>query len=142
VFGPVSGNRFVFYPYWWLYLGFWMKAAAEAAGFIRHLVRARLADWQWQSWAICGLLGLLLLASFIRFNLSFFQAQARYLFPALPPAALALCLGLEELGGSRVRGAALLAGVLLLAALAVGGLFAWVAPPFQTTALGGAGGGP
>ncbi len=59
-------------------------------GFIAYLKREKLAAWQRQSWWLAGLLGLLLLAGFIRFNFSFFQAQARYLFPALPAAAVAL----------------------------------------------------
>lgn len=139
VFGPVYGNRFVFYPYW-IYLAFGAKGLAEAVSFLRYLAVGKLADWQRQAWGLSALLGLLLLASFIRFNLSFFQAQARYLFPALPLAAVALCLGLEGLVPRRFSAAALIVGLSLLVTLAVVGLYAWVSPQFQIpipTAVGG-----
>ena len=132
MFGPPFGNRFAFFPYW-VYLIFWVKALGEGGGFLRYLPRAGLADWQRQAWWLSGLLGLLLVVSFVRFNLSFFQAQARYLFPALPPAALALCLGLNELAPSRWRPAALAAGVGLVALLAFVGLFLWIVPQFHLT---------
>ena len=129
MFGPVYGNRFVFFPYW-VYLVFGAKALSEAGGFVRHLRRTPQADWQRQSWWLSALLVGLLLVSFIRFNFSFFQAQARYLFPGLPAAALALCLGLGELAPAR-REEALLVGLFLLLLLAVAGLFIWIIPQFQ-----------
>jgi len=141
VFGPVYGNRFVFYPYW-VYLVFGTKGLAEGVSFLRYLAVGKLAGWQRQAWGISALLGLLLLASFIRFNLSFFQAQARYLFPALPAASVAFCLGLEGLVPRRFAATALVAGISLLALLAVGGLFVWVSPQFQIPIPSSAGAQP
>lgn len=128
-FGPVFANRFVFYPAW-VYLAFGLKAMAEAGGFLRYLRQEELADWQRQAWWLCALLGALVLASFIGFNLSFFQAQARYLFPALPAIALALSLGLEQLAPPRLRPAVLAGGVGLLLLLGIAGLPLWVVPQF------------
>ena len=44
---------------------------------------------------------LLLLASFVRFNMHFFQAQGRYLFPALPLVCYLVGAGLLKLCGRR-----------------------------------------
>jgi 4-amino-4-deoxy-L-arabinose transferase-like glycosyltransferase len=44
---------------------------------------------------------LLILAFYLRFNSEYFQAQARYLFPALAPISLFLGIGLCALGGKR-----------------------------------------
>ena len=78
----VHRKDFIFYPAW-----VYEVAAAfvllALIGFLAYLKREKLAAWQRQSWWLAGLLGLLLLAGFIGFNVSFFQAQARYLFPAL-----------------------------------------------------------
>ena len=127
----VFGERFAFFPYQ-VYLGFAAKALAEAISFTRFLLRQRLADWQLQSWLMSALLAALLLASFVRFNLSFFQAQARYLFPALPPAAVALCVGIEGLAPKGKGGIALIIGVALVLALATVGFFSWIVPQFET----------
>jgi len=127
VFGPVQGNAFVFYPFW-LYLTTGVIALAALVGFVRFWRRAPRTDWQGQGWLLSGLLAALLLAGFMRFNLSFFQAQARYLFPALPAAAAAFCVGLEHLLPAR-RGSWLpLAIAFLLGVLALAGLSVWILP--------------
>ena len=82
---------------------------------------------------MCAAFAALLLASFVRFNFSFFQAQARYLFPALPAAALAFCLGLQQLVSERRRAPVLAGAVGLLALLALVGLFLWIAPQFEVS---------
>jgi 4-amino-4-deoxy-L-arabinose transferase-like glycosyltransferase len=132
VFGPVHGNRFVFFPYY-VYFATGLLAVVGALGFARYLGRTKLADWQRQSWWLSGALALLLLASFVRFNLSFFQAQARYLFPALPPAAVAFSIGLAALFPVGWRKTILMAAAALLAALAYAGLYRWIAPQFITS---------
>ena len=96
VFGP----RHDFYPTW-IYVAYGLLGAVGALGFARYLGRGNLTAWQRQSWWVCAFYGALLLLSFIRFNFSFFQAQARYLFPLLPAAAAAFCLGLSFLSGPR-----------------------------------------
>jgi hypothetical protein len=129
VFGPVHGNRFAFFPYY-IYLTTGVTALVAAFGFARYLGRTKLADWQRQGWWLSGAFALLLLGSFVRFNLSFFQAQARYLYPVLPAAAVAYCLGLAALFPLRWRDPILIAASALLAALAFAGLHAWIAPQF------------
>jgi hypothetical protein len=56
--------------------------------------------------------GLLTLGSYLWYNLSFYQAQGRYLYPALIPIGLAWTLGLDE--SVQRRTAPWLAGVLAL----------------------------
>jgi len=129
VFGPVHGNRFAFFPYY-VYFATGLMAAAGAIGFARYWERAKPAGWQRQGWGICGLLALLLLASFVRFNFSFFQAQARYMFPVLPAAALAFTLGLQTLFPAWLRQYMLVAVVVLLALLAFVGIHLWILPQF------------
>ncbi|UCC67903.1 MAG: hypothetical protein JSV79_12430 [Armatimonadota bacterium] len=130
VFGPTHGNHFLFYPYW-VYLVYGAIGAAGAVGFVRYLKRESLPDWQGHAWWVCGLFGALLLTSFVRFNFSFFQAQARYLFPVLSPAAVAFCLGLRQLSHPRWGDKALLAAVVALVLLALVGLPAWIVPQFM-----------
>jgi len=131
VFGPVVGNQFVFYPAW-VYFAFGILGILGAVGFARYLARGEPAAWQRRAWGLAGLLGALLMAGFIRFNLSFFQAQARYLFPALAPAAVAFCLGLQEIAPPRARPWAPAAAAVALLALAVVGLPQWIAPRFYS----------
>jgi O-antigen/teichoic acid export membrane protein len=114
-----------------VYIAFSAKALAEAVSFARHLIREKLADWQAQAWVVSAVLSALLLVSFIRFNLSFFQAQARYLFPALPPVAVALCLGLQGLAPKGRGWIALIIGVALLLALTTTGFYLWIVPQFE-----------
>ncbi|GMV37727.1 MAG: hypothetical protein AMXMBFR61_22350 [Fimbriimonadales bacterium] len=60
------------------------------------MVRARLRDGDAavrRGWALCGLLFALVFLAFLRFNMTYFQAQARYLLPALSSLALFLGVG-------------------------------------------------
>jgi 4-amino-4-deoxy-L-arabinose transferase-like glycosyltransferase len=96
-----------------------------------------------QKWAL-GLLALtflLILAGMLQYNLTFIQAQGRYLFPAIVPIAIFFVLGLRELASRRwllpatlgvglaavyvvVRGRILLASSALLVLLA--GVAQWL----------------
>jgi hypothetical protein len=96
-----------------------------------------------QKWAL-GLLALtflLILAGLLQYNLTFIQAQGRYLFPAIVPIAIFFVLGLRELARRRwllpatlaaglaavyvvVRGRVLLASSALLVLLA--GVAQWL----------------
>ncbi len=128
-FGPPRAEEAVFYPVW-VYVVYGLLGGAGALGFARYLLRERLADWQRQAWWVCGLFGALLLASFVRFNLSFFQAQARYLFPVLPAAAVAFCLGVWQITPARWRDAGVLVPAIALGLLALLGLPFWIMPRF------------
>jgi len=128
MFGGMSGNQFQFFP-WWLNAGFALVGLVGLVGWVRYLRRSELPAWQRQAWWASALLGGLLLASFVRFNMVFFQAQARYLFPgALPAAALALSLGIAQLAPSPAKSWAPAAVAAALAALALFGLPLWVLP--------------
>jgi 4-amino-4-deoxy-L-arabinose transferase-like glycosyltransferase len=63
--------------------------------------------------AVCGLFGLLVLGSFVRFNMQYFQAQGRYLLPALGPIAVGLAGGLAFLARKWTTVAALCVAALL-----------------------------
>ena len=52
---------------------------------------------------ICGLFFLFVVASFVRFNMQYFQAQGRYLLPALGPIAVGLGTGFVYLARSRAQ---------------------------------------
>jgi 4-amino-4-deoxy-L-arabinose transferase-like glycosyltransferase len=71
-------------------------------------------------WLVAGALLLLTLASFLRFNSIFYQAQARYLLPAGVVAAALLAGGFAKL--DRHRGAA---GVTIVLLAALAGMSVW-----------------
>ncbi|HRF58966.1 MAG TPA: DUF2142 domain-containing protein [Fimbriimonadaceae bacterium] len=48
-----------------------------------------------------GFVILVVALQFLNFNAQYFQGQARYLFPALPPIAILLALGIDRLFGGR-----------------------------------------
>jgi hypothetical protein len=56
-----------------------------------------LSDWRRQAWTLSWLLLVVVVAFFLRFNTTFYQAQARYLFAASGPIVLLLTLGLWDL---------------------------------------------
>jgi len=73
---------------------------------------------------VLALAWFLVLAAFVRFNTEFFQAQGRYLFPAMGPTALGFAAGWLAWWPPRRRGAAvllLLGGMLALALYALFG---------------------
>jgi 4-amino-4-deoxy-L-arabinose transferase-like glycosyltransferase len=81
-------------------------------------------------WGLLVVTWLLVAAAFLRFNTAFFQAQGRYLFPAMAPIALLFTLGLQSLGPARWAGRVALgtAGAMLL--LALYALFGCIVPAF------------
>jgi 4-amino-4-deoxy-L-arabinose transferase-like glycosyltransferase len=82
--------------------------------------------------------GLLTLATYLGYNLTFYQAQGRYLFPALVPLGLAWSIGLRE---SLHRSNAFLIGIALTLAAALGA-FRWLTGVCDSkwqTAINGAG---
>jgi hypothetical protein len=71
--------------------------------------------------ALLGLLFALIFGGMVQYNLDYIQPQGRYLFPAAVTVALALALGLAEMGETRWLGPALvLAGAAALWGLGVG----------------------
>lgn len=62
---------------------------------------------------------LVVIAFFVQFNLTYFQAQARYLFPALAPIAIGLAMGASRLLGPRWGWVAIVALLVIANAVAI-----------------------
>ena len=121
MFGPSAAGRFAFYPAWtYRLLGAFTLAAAAGVGV--WLFRGPRVAWQRRALLPPTLLGALVVASFVGFNMTFFQAQGRYLLPALPLWALLFAVGVESLAPPRARSLLALAVSLLMLALSVGGI--------------------
>ena len=101
-------------------------------GLVRAYMRARagLTREARITGLLLGTYTLLVFASFLRFNMEYFQAQGRYLFPALAPIALAFATGwLRWFPERRERWGVLMLTAPMLA-LATYGLFGVVIPRF------------
>jgi hypothetical protein len=111
----------------WAQFG-WMGILVVACA----LALAGLAVWLARRWpsqpahtrwglALLALLFALILGGMAQYNLDYIQPQGRYLFPAAVTVAVALALGLAEMGETRWLGSALLlGGAVALWALGVG----------------------
>ena len=133
-FWGVFGHMNVFMPTW-VYLILAVISLAALVGSVRSFVALkRESVGKSDALIVMMTVGALVLLSFIRFNLSFFQAQGRYLYPAIIPIALAFVLGIERLlpEGNRRWSAAVVNGGMLLVTLAA--LVTAVIPnlPYQT----------
>ncbi|UCH33754.1 MAG: glycosyltransferase family 39 protein [Armatimonadota bacterium] len=128
-FWGVFGNMKVFLPTWGVYMPLAVLTAAALAGASAEAEGVR----QWDSWrrrAAWVLLAAaaLVVASFVRFNLAFFQAQGRYLFLALPVTAIIMTSGWGRLFPEGGRAAAYAALWLALMALSALALPVWILP--------------
>jgi 4-amino-4-deoxy-L-arabinose transferase-like glycosyltransferase len=116
----------------WLYTFLLLPSLAAVGGLVGAYARREAMDRDARAiWGLLVVTWLLVAAAFLRFNTAFFQAQGRYLFPAMAPIALLFTLGLQSLGPARWRpGVALgmTVGMLLLALCA---LFACILPAFR-----------
>jgi 4-amino-4-deoxy-L-arabinose transferase-like glycosyltransferase len=82
---------------------YWVAIAVFLVGFVgwvvswrdSHLERARKVRF------VNLLFFVLVVAFFLRFNVQYFQAQARYIFPAIGPIACGLAIGYHELAKKR-----------------------------------------
>lgn len=79
--------------------------------------REQFGEGAMRWWAVAGLLFVLVLGAFVRFILTYFQTQGRYLYPALVPIALAFVIGWRGLFPTHLRHAA--DGILILLMFAV-----------------------
>lgn len=88
-------------------------------GFALALWREResFSEGAYRWWVVTGLLTLFVLGAFVRFILTYFQTQGRYLYPALVPVVLALVIGWRSLFPAHLRTAA--DGILLLTLFAI-----------------------
>ncbi|MER3474953.1 MAG: hypothetical protein C4335_13225 [Armatimonadota bacterium] len=101
----------------YLLLGVWHLVALGGFALALWREREQFAEGALRWWAVAGVLFLLVLGAFVRFILTYFQTQGRYLYPALVPLVLAFVIGWRSLFPTHMR---LLAdGVLLLALFAI-----------------------
>ena len=80
------------------------------------------------------LLLFLVLASFIAFTWVFFQAQGRYLYPALLPISMLWAVGLRALVPEMHRDSASIAALCILLLLSIGFVLAGVLPAYSPQA--------
>ena len=101
----------------YLVLGVWHLLTLF--GFALALWREReiFAEGAYRWWAAAGLLTLLVIGAFVRFILTYFQTQGRYLYPALVPVVLAAVIGWRSLFPTHLRTTA--DGILLLVLFAI-----------------------
>jgi ABC-type uncharacterized transport system permease subunit len=69
---------------------------------------------------LCGATLLVLLAFFVRFNLTYFQAQGRYFYTGLLPVGILTVVGISEISGKTAREWAVFGVCLLLLVLSIG----------------------
>ena len=102
-FWGVFGHMKVFMPTW-VYYGLALISLAVGIGSLRGIARARAKSAANRDLLLVyGVTLALVLLAFIKFNLSFFQAQGRYLYPALVPISMLWALGFRELLPARLH---------------------------------------
>ena len=97
-FWGVFGHMNNFMPTW-VYLGLLAATAAVKIGWftgVRHLAERRIL-------LLYVAVLILVVLGFIRFNTQFFQAQGRYLYPAILPLSLGWALGMKSLLPKRMH---------------------------------------
>jgi hypothetical protein len=89
--------------------------------------------------AVCllSLAWFLVLAAFLRFNTTFFQAQGRYLFPAMGPSALGFVAGWLAWWPPRRHGLAVILLLLGMLALALFALLGTLVPAYAPPSIAG-----
>jgi 4-amino-4-deoxy-L-arabinose transferase-like glycosyltransferase len=120
-----------FMPPSWIYPLLALPTIASVGGLARVYARRQAMEAATRAvWGLLVVTWLLVAAAFLRFNTAFFQAQGRYLFPAMAPIALLFTLGLQSVGPTRWAGRVALgtAGAMLL--LALYALFGCIVPAF------------
>ncbi|MEI6501638.1 MAG: glycosyltransferase family 39 protein, partial [Armatimonadota bacterium] len=84
-------------------------------------------DWRRQAWFLSCLLLVAVVVFFLRFNTTFYQAQARYLFAASGPIVLLLTLGLWDLHRARYGQWAVAVALLVMLAMSLSSVFGFAA---------------
>jgi len=116
----------------WVYVALGVFSMAALVGVIARLARWRqLEAWQRQALLTLGFAALLVGLLFVRFNMSYFQAQARYLFPVIGVLAIGIVSGISALVPRPARTAvAFLPGVVALV-VALAALPTWILPQMR-----------
>lgn len=113
----------------WIYRSFLALAVVAVLGLLRGSLGRRLDA---RLLSVVAAMPLLSLGIVVKINLTFFQPQGRYMFPAVAAIALLEALGLEQLPGWSNRAAVILSGALcalniyILTVLVIPGY--WLAP--------------
>lgn len=97
-------------------------------------------DWRGEAWVLVWVLLVLVVALFLRFNVAFYQAQARYLFAASGSIAVLTTLGLARLTAPERQPWGLVLGlvvVLFMALWSVVGFASLVAAHYPPPLIGG-----
>jgi 4-amino-4-deoxy-L-arabinose transferase-like glycosyltransferase len=100
-----------------VYDALWLFSIVVGLGFLFGLAEARERGTLTPSILLLGCSALLTLGTYLGYNLSFYQAQGRYLFPALIPIGLGASIGLYK--SLRRRDALLTCIALAIATLVV-----------------------
>jgi 4-amino-4-deoxy-L-arabinose transferase-like glycosyltransferase len=120
-----------FMPPSWVYPLLMLPTAAALVGLVRaYLRRGELNTTERALWSLQVVTWLLVVSAFLRFNTEFFQAQGRYLFPAMGPIVLLFTFGLLSLAPGKRRAVAAV-WALTLAALALYALVGCILPAFR-----------
>ena len=99
-FWGVFGQANVYMPEWF-YLCGWLLSAAIAIGLVRAAIGGR-APWAGNrgQWVVVLVGVALIVAFYLRFNMIFYQVQARYLFTGIGPLAALMAAGWLGLWGA------------------------------------------
>jgi len=97
-FWGVFGHMNNFMPFW-VYVGLAAATLAVKVGWFRNLRKPPVG----RVLALYGFVMVLVVLAFIKFNLSFFQAQGRYLYPAILPMSVFWVLGVGSLLPKRIH---------------------------------------
>jgi hypothetical protein len=130
-----------------VYIALWFYSALLAVGAVAALRDhgSLITDRQRDSLTLLGVSGLLTLAVYLYYNVSFVQHQGRYLFPALIPLGLAAAVGIRQWVKWIVQGAGrmgqnskqwaefalTLAPIVLMAALDLFALYRFIIPALR-----------
>ncbi|MHB1455474.1 MAG: glycosyltransferase family 39 protein [Armatimonadota bacterium] len=95
-FWGVFGHMKIFMPSW-IYILLGVLSIPFAVISLIYWIKMMKSDAnQKLVFALAISLLVIVMLSFVRFNLSFFQAQGRYLYPALIPFTILFCLGISK----------------------------------------------
>lgn len=104
------GYMDIFMPMWAYWLGWIALGILALVGLSKPKVAAEPA--QTPIWPL-GVFALIVALLFVRFNMQYFQGQARYLLPAIGPISLLIGLGAQKMGKNHWIAIAVLAGLFL-----------------------------
>lgn len=112
------------------YAVFGLLLLVGVASGLRRPRNAQILPQQFTAALTLALAGILVIASFAAFTATYFQAQGRYLYPALLPLSLLWGSGMDRVLPERYRMLSVFLIVFVLAALAAAFCFVYVGPAY------------